>query len=463
MPLQIPPEQLETIVRSVGSFPAGASVGQLMELPGIDLPRRTLQRRLERLVETGRIVARGEGRGRHYLLPNTTPLVEEPETPYNSRAAWLSPEAKEIRALVKRPIQERKPVGYHSEFLADYEPNVTNYIDDKTRRTLAGLGEVGICNLPAGTYLRHVLTRLLIDLSWNSSRLEGNTYSLLETERLLEHGEDAAGKGTKNSQMILNHKAAIEMLADQAGEIGFNRYTVCNLHALLADNLMTDQSACGQVRSRPVGISGTVFLPLEVPQQLEERFDEILMKAEAIDDPFEQAFFCMVHLPYLQPFEDVNKRVSRLAANIPLVKKNLCPLSFTDVPQDDYLSALIGIYELNRIEYMRDLFVWAYGRSAERYSAIRGSLGDPDPFRLKHRTTIKTVVREIVQGTMDQSTAEQHVATAASRHISPADHKRFREVIDVELNSLHEGNIVRYRLRPTEFEAWKKVCSRNST
>lgn len=98
-------------------------------------------------------------------------------------------------------------------------------------------------------------------------------------QRLFEVGESAEGKAAQETQMILNHKAAIEMLADQAQGIGFNRYTICNLHALLSDNLLADPAAGGQVRSRPVGISGTVFHPLEVPQQIEERFTEILKKA----------------------------------------------------------------------------------------------------------------------------------------------------------------------------------------
>ena len=124
--------------------------------------------------------------------------------------------------------------------------------------------------------------RLLIDLSWNSSRLEGNTYSLLETQLLFEFGESAEGKAAEEAQMILNHKAAIEMLVDQAGDVGFNRFTICNLHALLSDNLLPDSSACGRLRAKPVGIAGTVFHPLEVPQVIEEQFYRILETAGAI-------------------------------------------------------------------------------------------------------------------------------------------------------------------------------------
>ena len=246
------------------------------------------------------------------------------------------------------------------------------------------------------------------------------------------------------------------LFADQAEEIGFNRYTLCNLHALLSDNLLSDPAACGRLRARPVNISGTVFHPLEVPQQIEECFHSILSKAAVIEDPFEAAFFVMVQLPYLQAFEDVNKRVSRLAANIPLIRHNLCPLSFVDVEAEDYLNGLIGIYELNRIEYLRDVFVWAYARSSQRYTAIRQSLGDPDPFRLKYRSQIGSFVREIVQHMVTQKAAGPWIRQNASKDIPEADREQFIETIEVELKSLQEGNIARYRLRPGEFAKWKE-------
>jgi hypothetical protein len=345
-------------------------------------------------------------------------------------------------------------VGYQAEFLDSYQPNDSYYLSAEVRQKLSEMGQAEQTEQPAGTYVRKVLDRLLIDLSWNSSRLEGNTYSLLETQRLFQLGESAEGKPAEETQMILNHKAAIEMLVEQAGEVGFNRFTICNLHALLSDNLLPDPSAYGRLRSKPVGIAGTVFHPLEVPQVIEEQFDRILEKAEAIEDAYEQAFFTMVHLPYLQPFEDVNKRVSRLAANIPLVKGNLCPLSFIDVSQQTYIDGLIGVYELNRVEYLRDVFVWAYGRSCARYSAVRQSLGDPDPFRLKYRAQVGKYVAEVVRGRMDKRDAAGWIAKKAAAEVPDEDKARFIEVVETELSGLHEGNIARYRLKLSEFKDW---------
>jgi Fic family protein len=178
-------------------------------------------------------------------------------------------------------------------------------------------------------YARQLFDRLLIDLSWNSSRLEGNTYSLLETMRLLEVGKAAQGKDLKETQMILNHKAAIEFLINLS-EVKVNRYTLLSLHTLLSDNLMSDPTASGRLRFIPVGIAKSAYQPSAIPQVIEECFDLLIKKANKINDPFEQAFFLMVQIPYLQPFDDVNKRTSRLAANIPLLQKNLCPLSFME-------------------------------------------------------------------------------------------------------------------------------------
>ena len=459
MPLKIPDQEFVTLLRIIAARVYGASVKDLLGNPALGFPKRTLQRRLDQLVSERRIVPKGEGRARRYLVPEEDHLpgsfmLREDTPVYKIKHEWLSDEALAIRAIIQLPLSERTPVNYQPAFLGAYKPNKTFYLPAELRRELGEIGQVGLAALPAGTYVRQVMDRLLIDLSWNSSRLEGNTYSLLETQRLLELGEDTEGKGTQETQMILNHKAAIEMLADDAGEINFNRYTICNLHALLADNLLSDPGACGRLRSLRVGISGTTFHPLGSPPQIEECFEEILKKASAVRDPFEQAFFVMVHLPYLQPFEDVNKRVSRLAANIPLIRHNLCPLSFVDVESREYVGGLLGIYELNRVEYLRDVFVRAYRRSCARYSTVRQILGEPDQFRLRHRADIANFVQEVVRGSMDKRLATRWIATHAAKLIPQDERSKFIEVVETELGCLHGGNIARYRLRPSEFEVW---------
>ena len=172
---------------------------------------------------------------------------------------------------------------------------------------------------------------------------------------------------------------------------------------------------------------------------------------------FEQAFFAMVHLPYLQPFEDVNKRVSRLAANLPFIRENLSPLSFVDVPERAYVDGILGVYELNRIELLRDVFVWAYERSCARYAAVRRSLGEPDPFRLRYRILVAETVSEIVAGGMDKKVATAFIKRRATEDVPPEDQARFIEVVETAVMSLHEGNIARYRLRLTQYLSWKET------
>ena len=425
MPKRIPQQELDAILAIVAAQPEGVRVSAIREGMPYELPPRMLQRRLALLVEQQWLIAEGRGKGRRYrvsaAITGKGGLVAGSATGEARGEVYLpiSPEAEAMKRAVRAPIQYRRPVGYQRDFLDDYRPNVTWYLPAETRQRLLEMsrpsdGKRPDGERPAGTYARTIYSRLLIDLSWNSSRLEGNTYSLLETERLLELGEAAEGKGALEAQMILNHKAAIELLVDQADEIGFNRYTILNLHALLSENLLADPQAGGRLRRIPVGIDGTVYHPLEVPQLIEECFETILATAAAIVDPFEQAFFALVHLAYLQGFEDVNKRVSRLAANIPLIRGNLCPLPFVDVPERAYIDGVLAVYELNRVELLRDVFVWAYERSSARYSAVRQSLGEPDPFRLRYRALV------------------------------------------AEVMSLHDGNIARYRLRPAEYHAWRQ-------
>ncbi len=387
MPKRIPEQELNAILTVVAAYPEGVPVRTIREGLPYELPPRMLQRRLALLVEQKRLVAEGQRKGRRYRVPATiTDKGNRVAVGASSTGAGMattdyvpiSPEAEAVKRVIRAPIGERQPVGYQRAFLDDYRPNVTYYLPAETRQRLLDMGRPPYGERPEGSYARMIYHRLLIDLSWNSSRLEGNTYSLLETERLLKLGEATEGKDALETRMILRHKAGIDLLVDPADEVSFSRYTIFNLHALIADNVLSDL----WLRRFSVSIHGTVYHPLEVPQLIEECFDKILDTAAAITDPFEQAFFALVHFTYLHGFEDVNKRLARLAANIPLIRGNLCPLSFVDVPERDYIDGVLAIYELNRVELLRDVFVWACERSSARYSAVRQSLGEPDPFRL---------------------------------------------------------------------------------
>lgn len=456
MASQIPEEALIAIEDAVRRNPNGVSAPEILHALATPVPQRTLQYRLKHLVTLNRLVRDGEGRWARYRMPDTAidsarrEDADEPDIP-------LSEAGEMIRDYVSQAPQARKPVGYDRSFLDRYRPNSSSYLTEQDRTHLATVGRLQIAEQPAGSYAKQILNRLLIDLAWNSSRLEGNTYSLLDTKRLIELGEEVEGHAHLEAQMILNHKDAIEFLVGNADEIGFNRYTILNLHAILANNLLADPTAAGRLRYIALGIERSAFHPLEVPQLIEESFDQLLATAAAINDPFEQAFFVMVQLPYLQPFDDVNKRVSRLAANIPLIKHNLVPLSFTDVPRQTYTEAVLGVYELNKIELLKDVFMWAYERSAARYAAVRQSLGEPDPFRLRYREQLRELIATLVRMRVGRKDVATRIGAWSKNAIDPSDRQHFAEIVEAELIGLHEGNFARYRIRPSEFSAWRQV------
>lgn len=461
MPKVTSPEELDHLVALIEAHPGGiASEALLLALQG-RLQLRALQRRLSLLTAQGRIQKVGEARALRYTgIARTTDTPVHNQGPGNTLHATaevyvpLSPEGQEIKTYVRQDRQLRAPVGYKLQFLEQYHPNHTAYLPTELRAQLHALGRSPAEQTPAGTFARDILNRLLIDLSWASSQLEGNTYSRLDTERLIAFGQAAEGKDALETQMILNHKEAIEYLVRDPDHASLTPDTIISLHAFLSDGLMADPAAVGRIRRRAVEIGGSVYMPIALPQRLEELFGIVLQIAAEIQDPFEQAFFLMVHLPYLQPFEDVNKRVSRLAANIPFIRHNLCPLSFIDVPQQAYVDAMIGVYELNRIELLRDVFVWAYERSCQQYVAVKQTLVPPDIFRLSYRQALSETVASMVRACEPATDAAIRARIPASVAAIDSDH--FVALVRSEFNTLHAGNAVRFGLRPLELKAWQE-------
>jgi hypothetical protein len=416
------------------------------------LARRTLQRWLTKLHDEGKITSVGEGRNRKYIAVHqaTGALTSDVFPKYIP----LSPDSIDILDYLNKPIAAREPVGYHYDFLAEYEPNKTYYLSEPIRRQLHRMGSTSMQTQAAGTYGRDIYNRLLIDLSWASSHLEGNTYSKLDTIELIEHGRYADGKALMETQMILNHKSSIEMLIDNIEEVKFNRFTLLNIHSALSENLLPNPFDEGRIRSHVVEIGASVYKPVASEEILSIQLALILEKAEKIEDPFEQSFFIMVHLPYLQSFADVNKRTSRLAANIPLLKANLCPLTFLDVPEQAYSRATLGVYEMNRVELLRDLYLWAYERSTKEYLAVKQALVKPDQQRLEYRHITKQIVKDVV---LQYKTQPLEVISTAIEGREEHEQEIISTLVLEELRRLHEGVLVRYGLRPSQFEQWKQA------
>lgn len=444
----------QAVSKAVAAFPQGVGLDAISAvLPHI--PRRSLQRLLGEMVKSGELKRSGKGPATVYSLVTEIIPSDKANLNHQDYTAFM-PLSEKSRALLRRlrkPLAARKPEVYHREWLEAYQPNKTFYLDKHSRDLLRRIGDTGLSESPVGTYGRQILDRLLIDLSWASSQLEGNTYTRLDTERLIRHGEVAVGKDALETQMILNHKHAIEMLVESASEVGFNRYSFLNLHGLLSENLMPDPTASGRLREREVNISGTVYMPSAIPQVIEECFELVLQKAKVIADPFEQAFFILVYIPYLQPFEDVNKRVARIGANMAFIKNNLCPLTFVEVPERAYVEAILAVYEQQNVALLRDVFVWAYERSAQRYVQVRKTLAEPEPLRLKYRNQLHTLVGEVVRSGKSTYTAQ---VEKAAKQIPKAERSAFIDMALEDIRRLHEGVLVRYRITPAQFKAWKE-------
>ncbi|MGV3620167.1 MAG: Fic family protein [Archangium sp.] len=447
---------MEALLQFIENQPLGVTRAEIEMAVGGNLAGQRLVRALRSLEAEGLIRFEGNTRARRYFRVGGSRSESASAVP-------LSPEARDVLEQVRRPLHTRAPASYQRDFLDAYVPGKTFYLPAATRERLAVIGRTGDASAPAGTYARHVLERFLLDLSWGSSALEGNTYSLLDTEKLFARGQEAAGKSHVETQMLLNHKSSIEFLVAEPAALALDERTVKSLHALLTENLLGNALDEGRLRSTPVQIGQSTYLPSANPGLIDEAFRQVLAIARRIDDAFECAFFLLVQLPYLQPFIDGNKRTARLAANIPFVVRNLVPLTFVDVPRELFTAAQLAVYELNRLEPLRDLFVWAYERSTLRLGQVRSALGEPDAFRLKHRETLRRVVRTLVQERVPPEKRRAFIERFADQHLPLEDRARFLATAEREVEALSDATFARYGLRPSEFAAWRELTAGSSS
>ncbi|WP_345425928.1 Fic family protein [Halioxenophilus aromaticivorans] len=444
--------QNQEIITLLSENPEGLSRGQISKSLSFTINDKTLQRRLTALVDAGRIVRKGERKATRYHPLEAYIETNKGHLKDNS-ATIFSPESQEKLKFLDTPLHAREKVSYNRDFLDSYVPNQSQYVPKKLREALFQEGKRFDRALAAGTYAREICQRLLIDLSYNSSRLEGNTYSRLDTQKLVEEGITAEGKVHEETVMIMNHKEAILFLVENAQDIELNNLMIRNLHHLLSQDLLANPGACGNIRSIEVNIGQSTYQPLNNPHLLKELFELILLKARKIEDPFEQSFFLLVHLSYLQAFEDVNKRTSRLSCNIPFIKENLCPLSFTDVSRDDYTAALLTMYEKNNVEPMLELYAWAYLRSCEQYGVVKKSLGEIDAFRIQYRQQRKEAMGLVVKHGLHGKKAEDTIENFCEQN-GIGEAAKFTAMTLADLSTLHAGAIIGLGITEAQLDAW---------
>ncbi|MBQ0120179.1 MAG: Fic family protein [Bacteroidales bacterium] len=310
----------------------------------------TIKRLVAELVKSGDIIVEGKARATRYRL--------------SAQAHLLMP--LNLDTYFAQDVDERKmQTSFNFELIREQIPSVTLFTDEE-RAHLNGLQKEfrqHVKEMTRNEYNKE-MERLGIDLSWKSSQIEGNTYSLLETEHLLRESQAADGKTREEAVMLLNHKHALRFILDNPDYL--QELTVSHIediHSLLADDLSVDKG----IRHRRVGITGTRYRPLDNEFQIREAMHDMCSIVNAKDDVFEKALITLLLLSYIQAFSDGNKRTARITSNALLIANGYCPLSFRSVDSIDYKKAMLIFYEQNNLYAFKKIFIDQFEFAVKEY------------------------------------------------------------------------------------------------
>jgi Fic family protein len=230
-------------------------------------------------------------------------------------------------------------------------------------RQLHKIHSAKLDKIPPSLYKKE-MERLSIDLSWKSSQIEGNTYSLLETERLLKENQTAEGKSKEEAVMLLNHKKAIDQIIENPSELfPVTRHSIEKIHAALVTGLGVEFGT----RTTGVGITGTNYKPLEYEQQITRAMNDMCHLIGQQSSVFNKALLLLVLISYIQPYTDGNKRTARIVSNAVLLHEKTCPISFRTTDSMDFKKALLLFYEQNNITRIKDIFIEQYDFAINTY------------------------------------------------------------------------------------------------
>lgn len=442
------------VLRYLSQESTPISLLNLLEKLDYEFNERTVRRWLNKMIKEGLVEKTGVKRGTKYKV-----IQKNRENHVKTSSCFSSDSLTSIE-YVQKPIFERKPTSFNSEWFDSYLPNKSSYLSEAIKKQLHDAGKRAKNKDPAGTYAHQIYNRLLIDLSYNSSRLEGNTYSLLDTERLVISGKSAEGKLDEEKVMILNHKEAIRYLVENASKLKINQKTIFTLHYLLSDGLVESKYA-GKVRDHWVRIAGSTYIPFEDPRKLEFYLEKIAERGSQIKDAFEKSFFLLIHISYLQAFSDVNKRLARLCSNISLIIENLVPLSFNDIEREDYMSAMIAMYELQDVCPMVDLFVFSYMRTCAAYDSTVKAIGF-DEIRVRYRIQRRAIIREVILQKLVGDPMKTYILSKTKKEIPIDKQDAFLEDVMEDFEQMDQSRIAGLGITPKQLDLWIKLNSKLS-
>lgn len=325
----------------------GSSSGQIADAMANQMSLATVKRILSEYVNDFYVYTEGRARAtKYYVSPLFLPV--------------------DLDEYFDKEVDERQ---VQSSYNFDLIPNILSRVNLFTEQEMQLLNDlqsqfaVNFAQL-TDEQKRREMERLGIDLSWKSSQIEGNTYSLLETERLLKEKQTAAGKTKEEAIMLLNHKDALDFVAahpDYLANLTIAR--IEDIHSLLIKELGVDRN----IRNRRVGITGTNYRPLDNEFQIREALQQTCDLVNSRSNVFEKALFVLVLLSYIQAFNDGNKRVARITCNAILIANGYCPISFRTVDSIDYKKAMLLFYEQNNISAFKLIFIEQFRFAVETY------------------------------------------------------------------------------------------------
>ena len=339
----------DAIIGFIANHPRCSSQ-EILDGLNLTISLATLRRKLQELVAEDLITAIGELKSRKYELSASYNIIR----PINVEH-YFEKEIDERKIQDKFNLDLIEETLYNVTLFTKSELDLLNNLQKKFTNNSSKLTQIEF---------QKELERLAIDLSWKSSQIEGNTYSLLETERLLKDKETAAGKTKDEATMLLNHKAAIDFIIEHANYV--DPITVAgieDIHSILIKELDIKRN----IRSGRVGITGTNYMPLDNAFQIKEALESMCALINAKSNVFEKALLALVLISYIQPFSDGNKRTARIISNAILMNHHYCPISFRTIDSIEYKKAMLVFYEQNNLSPFKHVFISQFEFAVNTY------------------------------------------------------------------------------------------------
>lgn len=315
---------------------------------GEEISRITLIRDINSLITLGFVEKVGKGRSAAYKISQTNSV--------------LLPIDYETYLSKDQGLRLSKPLQFNAGIFAKLK-KLFNEEEIKELEMKNLSYQKRIADLPE-TIIKKEIERITIELAWKSSKIEGNTYSLIDTEILIKENKEAVGHKKDEAVMILNHKKAFDYIFSNKDDFKvFTLRKIENIHSLLVEGLEVNKG----LRLKPVGITGTNYKPLDNQYQIQEALEKAVKVINETIDPWSKALVALLLISYIQPFEDGNKRSSRLIANACLIANHVCPLSFRSVDESLYKKAILVFYELQNASLFKKIFLEQFNFSINNY------------------------------------------------------------------------------------------------